>query len=234
MKQFIGFWKNRKEIPFSETPEDGKIDKDYFLRMMSPKALRISKEFDLEEKTCVENTLVNLQDFQQMNFVVIGSGPLSLLKSVYGKAKSYVAIEPLIELYIPEHLLFLVKKMKDIFIINKKFYEVSVKDLPEGNTVFVFLFNIIAYIDNPVKHINELLRPGDIIYISTWNRTEKANKLRKKYFDYLNSFEENIIIDPELTIGFCNLDYVPFNRINFYKKHSRIRGDITDILIIYT
>jgi hypothetical protein len=130
---------------------------------------------------------------------------------------------------------YLAEQMKSITLLEKKFGDVHTDELPSGNSIYVFFFNILGYIDEPVSIINRLLKKGDILFISSWNyRNDRARKIRTKYFDYLNSFEKSVVIDPTETIGICNLDFFPFKSLKYYKSHKRIIGSVTDILIIYT
>ena len=225
---------NKKITPFTETPEEGSVSKDYFFRMMSGKATVLSKPYDSEEREVINSFISKNQDISKMNFVVVGAGMLSYLESAFNKVLNYVAIEPLADVFVKKQLKFLVQQFKNIIVIPKKFGDVNKKDIPDNPSVFTFIFNILAYIEHPISKINKIITPGDILIISSWNRTDEAKKVRKEYFDYLNSVEKEVIIDPKQTIGLCNLNNFPFEKLVSYKKHKRIKGLITDILIIYT
>jgi hypothetical protein len=219
----------------AETPKNGSINRNYFFRMMSPEASRIAKPYENEEGANLKQLVASLPDIKKMNFIVVGAGTLWYLELAFKKAKQYIAIEPLSRVFVKKQFRFLTKQFKNISIVEKEFGKVKGSDIPLNNqSLYVFIFNILAYIERPIKNINKLLKKGDVLYISTWAKTKKAKKLRKEYFDYLNSFEKNNIIDPEKTIGLCHLDNFPFHKLKYYKKHKRIKGKIVDILIIYT
>ncbi|MCX6732944.1 MAG: hypothetical protein NTV98_05385 [Candidatus Roizmanbacteria bacterium] len=220
--------------PFTEAPSSGSVTEEYFFRMMSPGAARKSKSYEDEEQKSLQWLIDNTSDIFERNFIVIGAGTLWYVDLVFNKVKNYIAIEPLSKLYISRQLMFLIKKFKNIKIISKLFGDVSIDEIPNGKNIYVFMFNILAYIEGPITRINKLIKPNDIIYISSWNKTPEAKQVRKKYFDYLNSFENEIIIDPESTLGLCHLDNFPFDKLKYYKSHKRITDKITDILIIYT
>jgi hypothetical protein len=168
--------------------------------------------------------------------VVIGSGTLWYIDLVYESVKKYIAIEPLADIFIAKQVMFVLKQLKNIDVIKKNFGDFSKKILNENNSIFVFHFNILSYIYDPVKKINKYLKEGDILYISSWNTTESAIKVRKEYFDLINSGvnPSDSKIDPTSTLGLCNLDSFPFSELKYYKSHKRIKGKITDILIIYS
>lgn len=220
--------------PFTETPEPENINADYFYRMLSPQALKHSRPYNNEEEKILKQLLSHEQRIKCMNFIAVGGGELWYLKYGLEKARDYVLIEPLLPIYLNKSVRYLSTKNKNIFLISKKFNDVKRKEIPEGNSFFVFLFNILAYIPRPVAALNNIIRAGDILFLSSWGKTTEARQVRKKYFDFLNDPKKKAAIDPEKTIGLCHFDKFPFNSLKFYKKHERIRGKIVDILIIYT
>lgn len=224
----------RKTTAFTETPQEGGVADDYYFRMMSPKAAKLGKPFDREESAQLKKLLNELPAVKSMNFVVVGAGPLWYMPTTFNKVAKYIAIEPLGKLYVGKQFRFLLKKFDNIKLIEKKFQDVDMKDIPEGNSVYAFIFNILAYIDHPIQNINRIIKKGDVLFISSWSNTEEAKKVRKKYFNYLNKFEEDVVIDPEKTIGLCHLDNFPYHKLKYYQSHSLVKGTITDTLVIYT
>ena len=103
-----------------------------------------------------------------------------------------------------------------------------------GNSIYAYIFNILAYIEHPIRNINNLLKKGDTLLITSWSQSKRAKEIRKKYFNYLNDLQNSVIIDPTKTIGLCHLDNFPFEKLRYYKSHQFIKGTITDTLIIYT
>ena len=218
----------------TETPEEGSVSENYFHRMLSPQAIKISESYNSEEEKSLKELLVSIAEARRMNFIAVGAGDLWYLKYGLKYANKYISIEPLTKIFLNESIEYLATQMKDIILIKKKFGDVKKTEIPEDPSIYIFLFNILAYIENPITAINNLLREGDILFISAWNTTKKAKQIRKRYFNYLNMFEKKVIIDPEETIGLCYLDNFPFESLKYYKRHKRITGKVTDILIVYT
>jgi hypothetical protein len=218
----------------TESPEEGSVSEDYFYRMLSPQAIKQSKPYHNEEEESLKSLLIKTPEARRMNFVAVGAGELWYLKYGLKYTHKYVSIEPLTKIFLNDSIEYLAKQMKNIILLEKKFGDVKRNEIPEGNSIYVFLFNILAYIEDPILAINKLLREGDILFISAWNTKKRAKIVRKKYFNYLNKFEKQVVIDPEESVGLCYLDHFPFESLKFYKRHKRITGKITDILIIYT
>lgn len=217
----------------SEIPKEGSVSEDYYLRMMLPKSFAIAAPFIKEEKEALEEVLDQLPNPKKYNFVAIGAGQLAHLELGMERTKGYVSIEPLTDLYIGSPLQYLASKFINIKLIKSTFENTSKSDLFDGNNIFLFLFNIISYLENPLKGINRLASPGDVLFLATWNTSENSKKLRKDYFDYLNSYEKEVIIDPEKTVGLCNLKAFPFDKLHHYKKHFLLEGNIIDVLVVY-
>lgn len=219
---------------FAESPEPNGVSKDYFFRMMSPQASKLAKSFNAEETQAINNLLDEVKGVKKMNFVVIGAGTLWYLRESFHKVKRYVEVDPLADLYLNSQFKFLIEQFSKISLIEKRFQNIDKNELPEGNSIYAFIFNILSYIEHPIKNINRLLKPGDVLFISSWRQTKEAKKVRSQYFNYLNTFEKEAIIDPEKTTGLCYLNKFPFERLKHYKSHTLIHGKITDILVIYT
>ena len=210
------------------TPND-----EYFIRMMLPIIKEEVHSYDAEEKKILLDILENLIDKELHQLVVIGAGTLSYVEVATSLRINYVAVEPLINFYIQKELLFVLKQQSNISIIPENFGEFKENKLREGKRIFMFVFNVFAYIPNPIDKINQYLKKGDIIFISTWNlHSDKANDIRTKYFDMicksmdvenLNEFKKGKTYD---------LNEFSFEKLNSYVSHKRLKGDITDILII--
>lgn len=221
--------------PLTETPEPGSVSEDYYFRMLSPHALVHSAPFLDEEKKVLKNLLENTPNVDQMNLVAVGAGELWYLRFGLKYTKNYVSIEPLSDTFLNDSVKYLTEINPRITILNKRFRDVKSSELPECKSIFVFLFNILAYLENPLENINKLIKPGDMLFFSSWNQANPLSRsVRKQYFDFLNSFEKDVIIDPEGSVGICKLDNFPFSSLKSYQRHERITDEITDILIIYT
>lgn len=212
-----------------------KILQEYFVRMMMPEIQKLALPFELEEEKELSILLRSIKK-NNNNFVVVGAGTLFYIELALKLNFKYIAVEPLIDLFVQKQVKFLLNQNKKIKLINKDFGNFSKSELPAKNTVFAFIFNILGYIKNPLAKINKYLKAGDIIFICSWNNENpKARKVRKEYFKTLNNTnqKQNLIIYNNKTIGICNLNAFPFNKLSSYKRHIRLKGEITDILIIY-
>lgn len=212
-----------------------KIKNNYFIRMMLPDAEKNAQPYVREEKQELIRLMSQDGLINEKNFIVIGAGTLWYIEISYKKVKKYIAIEPLANIFIPKQINFILKKHANIQIINSEFGDFNNQYIPNCNSIFVFHFNILSYITNPIDKINKYLKKNDILYISTWRNTSEGKKIRKKYFDYINMnrTDNSFIIDPKTSVGLCNLDCFPFKKLKHYKQHKRVKGNITDILIIY-
>jgi len=222
----------RRRNPLTEVPVEGGVSSEYFFRMMSPGAIKLVKNYLRDEHSLVEKTIEKVDNPKEYNLVAVAGGQLWLIDIGLEKTKSYTCIEPLADLYIGNQIQYLIKKNKNIRVIKKRLADTSKKDLPEGKNIFVFTFNILAYIENPIREINDLIKHGDILFISTWNTTPKARKIRTRYFNFLNSFEKEVIIDPNNTIGICDLKAFPFDKLKFPQTHKYTKTDVVEALEI--
>lgn len=204
--------------------------------MMLPDSEEKAEPYVKEERTALLKLMSKTANLMQMNFIVVGSGTIWYIEIASNKVGKYIAVEPLADIFIQKQVKFILDKHEDIKIVGKEFGDFPRSELGDQNSIFVFHFNILSYIPNPVKRINKYLKPGDVLYISSWSNTPEAKAARKEYFDYLNltTNPDNFQIDPNEEVGLCNLDLFPFNELKHYRKHTRIKGTITDILIIYT
>ncbi len=234
MKRIQNWLFSKKSQAFTETPQPGGVGEDYFHRMMSPEAALLARPYDREEIVQIKSLLAELPNCAQMNFVVVGAGQLWYMPTTFKKVAHYIAIEPLGKLFVTKQFRFLIKQFDTITLLEKKFQDVEPLDIPEGSSVYAFIFNILAYIDHPIKNINRLLKKGDVLFITSWSNRDEAKKVRRKYFNYLNQFEDEVVIDPEKTIGLCHLELFPFDKLTHYQSHKLLHGVITDTLIIYT
>lgn len=203
--------------------------------MMMPEAEKIANPYLLEEKNLLSELMSTLPSNQVSNCVVVGAGFLWYLQLADQFGKKYFAVEPLAHLYVQREFNYILTKHENIKIIPKKFGDFSSEEISTGNSLYVFIFNILAYIPNPIKKINSYIKDGDVLFISSWSKSRKAVNLRRKYFDYLNSYESSSTrkIDPLDTVGLCNLDLFPFERLKHYRGHKRVTNEISDVLIIY-
>ena len=216
-----------------EEPETGYISDQYFCRMLSAPALTLSAQYQAEENEALERTLRRSTAISEMNLVAIGGGALWGLRHALQHTRRYACVEPLADLHINDSVRYLVEGNPDVSVVPKRFEDVHKSDLPEGNSVFFFVFNIMAYLDSPVSQINRLITPGDVLFISTWADNPRARAIRSEYLQYLNR-TEGASIDPEGSLGRYQLDRFPCTEIKHFRRSERIKGVATDILVVYT
>ncbi len=211
------------------------IEDSYFVRMMLPDAEKKAGLYVKEERNALVKLISNTDEINKRNFIVIGAGTLWYIELVFGKVKKYIAIEPLADTFVQKQVSFILDKHDNIKVIGKELGKFKESEIPDNKSIFVFHFNILAYIPNPIVKINKYLKKGDILYFSTWSNSDKARQVRKRYFDYIsfNQSANSFKIDYEKPTALCNLDTFPFTKLKHYKTHKRIRGNITDILIVY-
>lgn len=220
---------NNTQVPVKD------IAANYFVRMMLPDAEKNAEPYVNEEKTALMNLISDIDNLDDINFVVIGAGTLWYVEMVLGKVKQYIAVEPYADIFIQKQLSYILGFHKDIKVISNEFGDFDKDQIGNGNSIFVFHFNILSYIPDPVKNINKYLKPGDVLYISSWSDSLKAQAVRKTYFDYLNLEQKDgsFTIDPASPVGLYDLDSFPFSELSSYNSHQRIKGAIVDILIIH-
>lgn len=89
------------------------------------------------------------------------------------------------------------------------------------------MFNVLAYIPNPIVQINRYINPQDIILISTWNNyNENAINIRSEYYDAVK-------LETAPSLIKCNISDFNCEQLKYFKFSKRITKQITDYLIIY-
>jgi hypothetical protein len=221
-------------ITLNNTKEIELLQYDYFIRMMLPMAEKFADPYVFEEQKALVSLLKKIPNLQNYNFTVIGSGALWYIDLVYNFVNKYIAVEPHANIFISKQLKFILNKHPNISIIDQYFGDFPPTVFEGNKTIFTFHFNILAYIPDPIKVINQYIKPGDILYISTWGTNSRAIQARNDYFNYINKgvLDSTNKIDPKSNIGLCNFDVFPYDLLKHYQSHERYKGDITDILII--
>ena len=159
------------------------FERKRFLRMLCPLGLNLAKPYLAEERQSLLALMEKEHLYSNSLFIAIGAGPLIHLDVAISYNQTYVGIDPLINEFINK----LVKiPANGITIINKTLEEVNKCELPLGRQLFVFLFNVISYINDVAEHVNRLVRPGDFVFFSTWSKTKESNKNKHDYFQHVN------------------------------------------------
>ncbi|HKC04546.1 MAG TPA: hypothetical protein VKC54_01620 [Patescibacteria group bacterium] len=219
---------------FTKPPNFTKLNAGYFLNMMSPAAEEIARPYGLEEHRELKKLLLETENVGDRNFIVVGAGTLWYIDLALNVVNKYISVEPLSDFAIGKQFRFLTKQFENIQIIPKGFNDLNKNDIPVKNSIWAFIFNIIPYINDPIVNLNKVIQKGDIIYFSTWRSTLAAKEVRKKYFDFLNSFGSDTVINPDENNALANFDEFPFSELKYYKSHSRIKNNIIDVLILRT
>src|SRR6185369_9877651 len=100
------------------------ISDEYFRRMLSPQALKLSAPYTREECAVLERCLQACPNIHGMNFVAVGGGELWELQRALTYAKQYVCIEPLADKFMDDAARLLVEKSPDVTVLAKRFDEV--------------------------------------------------------------------------------------------------------------
>lgn len=204
------------------------ISDEYFYRMLSPQALKLSAAYHQEESSVLEKCLKK-NSTKNMNFAAIGGGELWRLRLALAYTKSYACIEPLADVFMNDSVKYLVEQSSNVLYIAKRFEDVTREDLPSRNNFFMFLFNVLAYINDPIEAINKLSKPGDILFISTWANTKESKRCRDGYFSYLNSCGEQAGMFSDR----FNISDLKLADLKYFKSSERLSNNVADVLVIY-
>lgn len=157
-----------------------KNEYDLFQRMLSNTAISTASLYLKHEKKVLVDILRSAADIE--NVVVVGAGPFIHLSAILEHQKNYIRIDPCSSTPTVS--------CNKIINFNSFFENIKRDQLPEGKLIFLFCFNVLFYLDQPEKHINRVLRKGDIVMISQWSDTDYAASLMKKYFHYVYKKEK--------------------------------------------
>ena len=211
------------------------INEEYYARMMIPSRQETAKFFEQEEEKTLRE-LIQLECMRnEFQLVVVGAGTLSYIEMAITHRMDYIAIDPLIDLYLQRQVRFILDQHENIKYINKCFGDFDISCLGLKNNIYAFIFNIIAYVDSPIQQINKYVKDGDIVFVSSWSNTKEARYVRQCYFNTLNATSASIPQKSHCNefIGEYNLDCFNCEEILFHKTHKRIKNSITDTLIIF-
>lgn len=211
-------------------------DKEYFIRMMLPQIRDHSKAFEEEEERELHKLLRSLENKQNTQLVIVGAGSLSYIEVAFTYNMSYIAVEPLINLYLQKQIRFIVGLHNKIILIDRALGTFHKKRLGTSKNILAFIFNVLAYIPTPEKIINQYIKKNDIIFIVSWNIENcESLCLKKKYFGALNACAplcDTLKITNKAIANF-KLDDLDLSALKYCSTYKRIKNKITDILIIY-
>ncbi len=202
-----------------------------FYRMLSPFALSYASSFLQEEERHLLQLIKKLPVIGNMNFVVIGAGPLTYLRLGAAYAKKYIAVDPCLDYFINDSMRYLADSTSNVALVKKPFNQLQRSDVGQERCLFVFLFNVISYLENPLATIHQLARPGDILFVSTWNETDTARHTMERYFAYVDNQESYITV--ENLVRQKALKKFSEEFLTTFSRVETVKGDITESAIIY-
>lgn len=173
--------------------------------MLCPFGLKLAQPYLVEERRCLLEHFRKIHNLSSFHCIVVGAGPLLYLDIAQRLMKQYIAVDPLVNFFLQDSTRASTNQLTKVITLNKYFDELTLEDLPITNRLFIFIFNVAAYINNFALSINRLGKPGDILFCSTWTDSRKASQVAKKYFSYVK--ERNILSLTELkeTMFRCDL-----------------------------
>lgn len=160
------------------------LEKSRFLRMWTEPALQLALPY-LQAETQILSEYLRLpqQSSPKMHLCAIGDGVLRYAQLGLQNCHTYTAIDPL----IGQHRLSAPPPPSSrLTTISKPFDQLFPEELPQGNTLFVFTFNVFAYLPRPMKALKSLAKKGDVLFISSWSDTAAAYAVRQSYFAYVD------------------------------------------------
>lgn len=180
-----------------------------FHKMMEPSSIKLAKPFLNEEREALIKFLDSLKA-SYYNLCFIGDAIYLYCEIANKYAENYLVIDPMARLNTPGKVIF------------KQFQEIQMEELPVGKNVFVFPFNVLYYIPDPIKELKRLTKKGDSIFISGWNNTSKAVHVMSRYFTHI---DEDLMHFPDLP----TLKHLDFCGVG---KTERISLSICDIIVV--
>lgn len=209
--------------------ENIRTDDRVFYRMLCPESEEFSQFYLGEEEQQLRTFVQNHENIKDMNFIVVGAGPLLHVTLGLEYAKSYLAVDPLSHLFlndVPQDMLVNNQKIK---IINKYFEALDSNDIPAGASVFIFTFNVISYIKNFISVANKIIKKGDVLFLSYWNNCCENEVIISNYFSFV--YGKNFATQRNEMVDTCHIDY---QKINHLKEISLYCGSVIKTMIIYT
>ena len=208
--------------------------KKVFKDMFSDLALEKANAYLNEERLILEKLVRDTPKTRNMNFCVVGGGPFSYLSLASKYFNKYTLIDPHLHCFMNETFLKSMEKLEKIKCIEcieksfEDYCQTYSTSFTPTNTFYVFWFNVISYIQNPIEWLNQIVKPGDIVFISKWGSSEIAQKTLKNYFERVNNDdkENNHQVLPALP----NL---PFGKLYQTSGIRYINQKVTNIIVAY-
>lgn len=159
-----------------------------FPKMVHSDALQKASPYLDEEAAVLEDLLKSHKTTASMTFCLIGGGTYHYFDLATQYTKKYFLIEPFPPRNSPVHV-----DQKRVTLFPGTFEKYCTETLERrGNTIYVFWFNVVRYIENLVSSINQIVKEGDILFFSEWNETEKAEQVRTEYVNYVGTLPRRV------------------------------------------
>jgi hypothetical protein len=206
-----------------------KESEQIFYRMLCPESEEFSRFYLNEEIAVLQSFVSNYAAIKKMNFVVVGAGPLLHVSLGCENAKCYIAVDPMSHLFIndlPQD--FFIKNPK-IKIVSKYFENLQRCDIPSRPSLYVFTFNVISYINDFVAAVNNIVKKGDVLFVSYWNNDKKNEDIINDYFDFV--YGEGHALRRQTMIDTHNIDC---KKISLFKEVQKTCGNVVKTIVVYT
>ncbi|MFH1832209.1 MAG: hypothetical protein ABH827_05430 [bacterium] len=204
-------------------------ERSFFYKMLCPDSVGYTHEYLKEEEQLLHNFVAHHTSMQDMNFIVVGAGPLLHLSLGYEHARRYVAVDPIADQFLNDSMRSLIAHDEKIKIFNKPLEALEKHEVPVGNSLYVFTFNVVSYIKDFGVAINNVIRKGDVLFISYWNNTKENEELIFNYFDFVYGKDAQVFRRPLLDTG--DIDY---KNNKFFKRAEQFCGKVVKTIIVYT
>lgn len=202
-----------------------------FKRMFTDLAFKEAHAYISEEQSVLEELIRNTYQTCRMNFCIVGGGPFHYLPLASQYFNKYILIEPYLRHLVDEYSIKAKKKLTNIECIEKRFEDYC-RDFSTPSfstkTLYVFWFNVIAYIQNPIECLNRIIKTGDTVFISRWGNSEKSQKTLEDYLNHVNSGKKKNA-HRSLQVA----QSLPLDQLCCTSKLKFVRQNITDIVIAH-
>ncbi len=178
-----------------ESPQENSLKptKGLFKAMLSDQGSEKARSYLLEEESALLKFMQTTPGVSGMDFCVVGGGCFQYLSLAKIFCKSYILVEPNLDLFADQKVVDTLCSSENVRCFRDKFEGYCEKELLNsynGNTFYVFWFNVISYIDNPVGLIKKHTKKGDIVFFSTWRDIPKSQEIMSSYLDYINGHSD--------------------------------------------
>lgn len=196
---------------------------NHFITMFSQNALTCADKYLSHEKEIVTSVLK--QNASIINLIVIGSGPAAYLEIAQHYQCRYVGVDPFYHL----------KEANDnnIIYFDCSFNDINRSQLPSGPCLFLFWFNVLHYLKDPVQVLSKIIQPEDIILYSTWSFENDISPSMNSYFlevyrDSIHNYEHVIN-----QIKYNNYQDCLINELEMVKKFTVKDNQVNRCTILY-